>query len=119
MLVFYDSIYQQQGWCNLWSKLIEDNLVGGDCPRLVDEFVRENVSTPNGTKSLVTGARMKIDSDIQVFYTACINFGPGEVSYTGGTVEDYYNNSRIGTNLTAHSGSYFTLYFRCDNAWSP
>lgn len=117
MLVIYDSIYREQGWCSLWNKLMEDNLVKGSCPSAVLQWVHENVDTLNGTENLLTGLQMRTTSDIEVSYPACVTFDAA--NYTGGTVEPWISNDYIGTNLTMHADSVFTLFFRCDNAWSP
>ena len=120
-LILYDSIYKQQGWCNLWGRLIADNLVEGACPQWVNQYAREDIDTGNGTVNLVTGAQMRIASDIRVNYPACITFGKDAnyVTYSGGIVESWTPHDYVATNLTLHTNSFFTLYFRCDNAWSP
>ena len=118
MLVIYDSIYNQDGWCSLWDRLIDDGLVSGECPTNVLQFVFEDVTTSNGTVNLLTGLQMSASNDTDIYYQTCATFD-NNAQYTGGSVEPWVSNDFIGTNTTLHTGSVFTMYFRCDNAWSP
>lgn len=117
MLVTYNSIYNQQGWCSLWTKLSEDNLVKGNCPTLVLQWGREDIDTSNGKVNLLTGLQMRLVGNLEVRYPTCVTFG--EAKYTGGIVKPWIHNDFIATNLTMQNDSVFSLFFRCDNAWSP
>jgi len=117
MLVLYNSIYDQQGWCGLWNRLVEDKLVKGTCPSLVLQWAREDVDTSSGKVNLITGLQMRAADDLEVRYPTCVTFG--QAKYTGGTIKPWIHNDYIATNVTMHTESVFSLFFRCDNAWSP
>ena len=74
MLVDYDSIYNQQGWCSLWDRLIDDGLVKGRCPSNVLQLVFEDVPTSNGSVNLLTGLQMSASNDTEIYYQACATF---------------------------------------------
>lgn len=117
MLVLYNSIYDQQGWCDLWSRLIEDSLVKGTCPSLILQWAREDVDTSTGKVNLITGLQMRADGDLEVHYPGCVTFG--QANYTGGTIKPWIHNDFIATNITMYADSVLSLFFRCDNAWTP
>ena len=118
VLVEYNSIYQEDGWCSLWDRLIDDGMVNGECPVNVLQWVYEDVDTPSGSVNLLSGLQMSASNDTEIHYQACAVFDDN-AEYTGGSVEPWINDDFIGTNTTLHPGSVFTIYFRCDNAWSP
>ena len=116
-LVYYDSIYKQQGWCSLWNTLITDGLVEniGSCP-VINEVAKENINTASGTLSLVTGVQVTLRSDITLFYPACANYGTDfGIDYTGGVFVPWASNTTVATDITIHPGSTIALYFRCNN----
>lgn len=116
VLVLYDALYNQQGWCGLWQRLINDGLVTGECPDPTGNVARENIETGEGSKSLVTGNQISIHTDVTISFPACINFEPRLVEYSDdGLVIDWVPPTQTGTNFTVYAGSLFTLYFRCDH----
>lgn len=117
-LVAYHTVFSQEGWCALWETLMEEGLTEGDCPITVLQYVFEDVATADGSVNLVTGAQISARDDTQIFYPACATFDDN-ATVTGGTVEPWLDDDFIGTNTTLGAGSVFTLYYRCDNAWSP
>ena len=121
MLVFYDSVYSQDGWCGLWNQLANDGLVSGNCPSSVNQIVRENIVTDFGQNTeLITGVQIVVTSDLQVNFPACINYGiDGDyATLSGGTIQEWTTNSNIATDVLVKPNSIFSLYFRCDHiAW--
>jgi hypothetical protein len=110
----YNTVFNNQGWCSLWQKVTEDGLIKkGDCPSNVLEWGH----TEPGDTRLLTGVIMKASEDIEVLYPACVTFG--EASHTGGTISPWIHNDFIGTNITMHKGSKFSLFFRCDDVFTP
>ena len=114
----YDSIYHQNDWCTLWDVLVDDNLVRGTCPDAVTQAITTNtIVGENG--DAVYGVQIKISSDIQVIYPACVTFGEDFATYEGGKVVDWVSNDFIATNITLKKNSFFTLFFRCEETISP
>lgn len=114
----YDSIYQRTGWCSTWAEMERDALIKGSCPENVNDIVREKIVNSFGSTQLfITGVQITIQSDIQVLYPACINYGLDDttVKFSGGQVQPWTPNSNIATNLIVHANSVFSLYFRCDH----
>jgi hypothetical protein len=118
----YNLEYEQSGWCPLWNQLINDGLVKGLCPQTVGNMFREEIDDESGSsENLPTGIQLAINSDIEVIYPACINYGIDEdyAKILGGHAQPWTENSNIATNVNVLSGSVFSLYFRCDHiSWN-
>lgn len=117
-LIRYDELYYQSDWCTLWNALIDDNLVRGTCPVTVTQFAKsDNIVGANG--NVVYGAQIRISSEIQVIYPACVTFSEASATAEGGKVLAWINNDFLGTNVTMKNNSFFTLYFRCEDTLAP
>jgi hypothetical protein len=114
----YNAIYQQQGWCTLWQRLVRDGLVEGPCPQAVNSLVKENVLDDMGTShNLITGIQITSNSEITVRYPACINYGidGNYATLVDGRIQPWTTNSQVATDVTILPNSIFSLYLRCDH----
>lgn len=117
-LIRYDEIYRQNDWCTLWNTLIDDNLVRGTCPVTVTQLPKAgDIVGKNG--NVIYAAQIRISSDIQVIYPACITFSKPSATADGGKILTWVSNDFIGTNTTMKANSFFTLFFRCEDTIAP
>lgn len=110
ILLQYNDVYRNQGWCALWSRLQQDGLIVGDCP---PEPLNFDLRQDTG----VIGVQIRIQSDITVNFPACIVYGTtGDyITYRGGRHYPVTQTDNRATDLELLRGSVFTLYFRCDS----
>ncbi|MEA4909006.1 MAG: hypothetical protein VB089_15390 [Anaerolineaceae bacterium] len=63
--------------------------------------------------------KIRISSDVEVIYPACVTFSKALATAVGGKILAWVNDDFIGTNTTMKENSFFTLYFRCEDTIAP